>query len=195
MSWFSMQGYEILDVLPDDAILIRLPTDPSRLDAAISSIAANDGVRWFGSQHPGWRISPNLQSEGTQSVNIVPAPDLDEGELLSLEHRLSLLSSSEVHCDAWLCQVNGLTVPSILEIATSGLVLFIEPAPNLVLENLYARSVTGVTAVVGSTNPGLNGQGQVIGISDSGIDQDHGCLLYTSPSPRDGLLSRMPSSA
>ena len=25
--------------------------------------------------------------------------------------------------------------------------------------------------------------------------QGHGCLLYTSPSPRDGLLSRMPSSA
>ena len=23
----------------------------------------------------------------------------------------------------------------------------------------------------------------------------YGCLLYTSPSPRDGLLSRMPSSA
>ena len=26
-------------------------------------------------------------------------------------------------------------------------------------------------------------------------DQSHHCLLYTSPSPRDGLLSRMPSSA
>ena len=25
--------------------------------------------------------------------------------------------------------------------------------------------------------------------------QDNDCLLYTSPSPRDGLLSRMPSSA
>ena len=25
--------------------------------------------------------------------------------------------------------------------------------------------------------------------------QQMGCLLYTSPSPRDGLLSRMPSSA
>ena len=25
--------------------------------------------------------------------------------------------------------------------------------------------------------------------------QENGCLLYTSPSPRDGLLSRMPSSA
>ena len=27
------------------------------------------------------------------------------------------------------------------------------------------------------------------------LDRRAGCLLYTSPSPRDGLLSRMPSSA
>ena len=27
------------------------------------------------------------------------------------------------------------------------------------------------------------------------FDMFSGCLLYTSPSPRDGLLSRMPSSA
>ena len=27
------------------------------------------------------------------------------------------------------------------------------------------------------------------------FDLDEACLLYTSPSPRDGLLSRMPSSA
>ena len=27
------------------------------------------------------------------------------------------------------------------------------------------------------------------------VDLPESCLLYTSPSPRDGLLSRMPSSA
>ena len=27
------------------------------------------------------------------------------------------------------------------------------------------------------------------------VNGDNRCLLYTSPSPRDGLLSRMPSSA
>ena len=27
------------------------------------------------------------------------------------------------------------------------------------------------------------------------MKENRGCLLYTSPSPRDGLLSRMPSSA
>ena len=31
------------------------------------------------------------------------------------------------------------------------------------------------------------------GLSDAALWE--GCLLYTSPSPRDGLLSRMPSSA
>ena len=33
------------------------------------------------------------------------------------------------------------------------------------------------------------------GIIQLGDVQDISCLLYTSPSPRDGLLSRMPSSA
>ena len=32
-------------------------------------------------------------------------------------------------------------------------------------------------------------------ISHLDSDQEGDCLLYTSPSPRDGLLSRMPSSA
>ena len=32
-------------------------------------------------------------------------------------------------------------------------------------------------------------------ISQMAVGLDNVCLLYTSPSPRDGLLSRMPSSA
>ena len=38
----------------------------------------------------------------------------------------------------------------------------------------------------------INLEGGVV----SGVEgMFEGCLLYTSPSPRDGLLSRMPSSA
>ena len=32
-------------------------------------------------------------------------------------------------------------------------------------------------------------------VGNTNINLVAGCLLYTSPSPRDGLLSRMPSSA
>ena len=38
------------------------------------------------------------------------------------------------------------------------------------------------------TFAGLAGMGDLVATCSS-------CLLYTSPSPRDGLLSRMPSSA
>ena len=36
---------------------------------------------------------------------------------------------------------------------------------------------------------------EALGLNDPIIVQYWNCLLYTSPSPRDGLLSRMPSSA
>ena len=41
------------------------------------------------------------------------------------------------------------------------------------------------------------GQDAIQGILDIANESQHprACLLYTSPSPRDGLLSRMPSSA
>src|SRR5680860_368802 len=37
--------------------------------------------------------------------------------------------------------------------------------------------------------------GTAAGFGDEPFAQVDNCLLYTSPSPRDGLLSRMPSSA
>ena len=41
---------------------------------------------------------------------------------------------------------------------------------------------------------------EILNMDSNGMEfvldaQFHSCLLYTSPSPRDGLLSRMPSSA
>ena len=49
---------------------------------------------------------------------------------------------------------------------------------------------------------GSQGRAHALNLKDSGVDVVVGlrpdsstCLLYTSPSPRDGLLSRMPSSA
>ena len=45
-----------------------------------------------------------------------------------------------------------------------------------------------------SSNEFLNGWISEIFLM-SLAEQYNGCLLYTSPSPRDGLLSRMPSSA
>ena len=68
-----------------------------------------------------------------------------------------------------------------------------------VLSSLVSQALTRVYGRYGIGIPewrvlvtlGENGvlTGKVVGA------QTHICLLYTSPSPRDGLLSRMPSSA
>ena len=42
--------------------------------------------------------------------------------------------------------------------------------------------------------PNIN-QRALVDLDSAYFDNSNTCLLYTSPSPRDGLLSRMPSSA
>ena len=58
------------------------------------------------------------------------------------------------------------------------------------LATAYPASVFAPSVWNGA--PGATGAGVGVAVIDTGVD---GCLLYTSPSPRDGLLSRMPSSA
>ena len=52
----------------------------------------------------------------------------------------------------------------------------------------HAARAAGYDSVQYVSAPGFNYE-----IQD--LRDGEGCLLYTSPSPRDGLLSRMPSSA
>src|SRR5665647_2259933 len=68
-----------------------------------------------------------------------------------------------------------------------------------------AAFVEAAKGYLGNANPQLRRDGEwsqandVANISPAAVNGAFGvalcCLLYTSPSPRDGLLSRMPSSA
>ena len=64
-------------------------------------------------------------------------------------------------------------------------------------ETLTASDACGTTNVTASVDPFVADQcgGYAITYRWTATDACGNCLLYTSPSPRDGLLSRMPSSA
>ena len=81
------------------------------------------------------------------------------------------------------CELNGVSSNYDLEFGDSG---SIEQEFNLTTNSINQNMLdNGIT--LNSTVEVQNGECGVAGC--------WGCLLYTSPSPRDGLLSRMPSSA
>ena len=62
---------------------------------------------------------------------------------------------------------------------------------NVLIEDLL-RPTSEMTRVIGAVAKGNLSETMATEIGGQPLK---GCLLYTSPSPRDGLLSRMPSSA
>ena len=81
--------------------------------------------------------------------------------------------------------------PQMVNVQTSG--------PMYVVERSSAPQVIGILVIVYNlimTALGLFGLAALAFLSDlDEVDGIEACLLYTSPSPRDATLSRMPSSA
>ena len=67
-----------------------------------------------------------------------------------------------------------------------------EDALIAIIGNYDALVVRSETKV---TRPVIEAAKKLVVVGRAGVGVDNICLLYTSPSPRDGLLSRMPSSA
>ena len=75
---------------------------------------------------------------------------------------------------------------------------------DVVLSSFGDKKVGVIKAVRGITGLGLKEAKDLVesapsavkeGVSKDEAEEIKNCLFYTSPSPRDGLLSRMPSSA
>ena len=66
---------------------------------------------------------------------------------------------------------------------------------------LFISSIGSTAVLAAPTKPDIQVGTSVLSIDEAALNAagykfvDDTCLLYTSPSPRDGLLSRMPSSA
>ena len=117
-------------------------------------------------------ISSGQEVVGVDSVNDYYDPQLKR-------YRLALLASQEgfSFVEADLADDNAVTA------------LFSEHDFSYVI---HLAAQAGVRYSL--ENPGAYISSNIVGFQNV-IDACVACLLYTSPSPRDGLLSRMPSSA
>ena len=100
------------------------------------------------------------------------------------------VSAMEINDTATLSQVTAPDGVTILDDPETTIVNLSPPRLELEPET-DIETETGLVGEDGEPVEGEEGEG---GADGEGGD-DASCLLYTSPSPRDGLLSRMPSSA
>ena len=131
---------------------------------------------------------------GQVLVEEVPAPICDDNSLL-IEVAYSLISSGT--------EAAGITQSqqSLLERALKQPEL-VERVVHKIAQEGLTRSWKSIRGQLDSGMPtGYSCSGTILRVGKSlkgfrpGMQVACACLLYTSPSPRDGLLSRMPSSA
>src|SRR5664279_4652934 len=131
-------------------------------------------------------------------------PPLDEGSILFMPVTLPDVSNSEVKR---ILQVQDKIISTVPEVShvlgkagrantatDNSPVSMIETIILLKPKNEWRKGMTK-EGIINELNAKLQIPGVTNGWTQPIINRINICLLYTSPSPRDGLLSRMPSSA
>ncbi len=99
-------GANIVDTLPEDAWVLRLPNTTEARSTAIIQLAENDQVRWVGAQQPAWRLDVDLhQSTGLIDLDLTLAEDVDTSQM---DEHLYMAGAEFVRCDPYLCQAIGI---------------------------------------------------------------------------------------
>ena len=141
------------------------------------------------------RVDKVIDEAGTGAVELTQGATLPSGKTISGSGTIAVNSSGTA---AGLTGTPDITINNITGVAATftgavsvGGTLTYEDVTNVDSVGLITAR-TGINVVAGNTS--IKGAVEAVNVgSHSGTILT--CLLYTSPSPRDGLLSRMPSSA
>ncbi len=173
----EISGFRILDFIPDSSLIVRAPSD-SDYQGELDKISH---VRWSSVMPISWKVSPEVlasnPSDTLLDLEIIPTSDLDAEQLSELSWHLSQISedygNSEV-CDWSLCQLRAVDPIWIAPIAMDWRVLSIQKYGEMAIHNTNAWTISGLEGAYLSSSNTLNGSGEVLAISDTGLDEDHG---------------------
>jgi len=188
--------FTVLDFISDEGWLIRLP----QFGVTLTDLQQDSRIRWAGVEHPAMRISPLIldNPQLSSKIAIVPASDLAVAGLSTLARDIVSYGAESAWCGIGICEVNIASdniATVIRQIAFDGRVIWQEPSYELELHNAVAGAISGVLGVSNNATFTLDGSGEMIAITDTGLDRDHPDItgrvigVYTQfgldPSPAD----------
>ena len=101
--------------------------------------------------------------------------------------------SGMMECKKALVEANGDMELAIENMRKAGLAKADKKSGRIAAEGIIGVKVSDDGKAVAIVD--INCETDFVAKADGFVNFVNSCLLYTSPSPRDGLLSRMPSSA
>jgi subtilisin family serine protease len=163
-------GARIFDYIPEFAFIVKMS---GRARAIVETLGT---VRWVGVYQPGYRVGPKLLDRLSLSV---PAKRMELIVVTFAEEDVDLIADQlramdgeilDVTTTKWKgkikVRINSSRVPQMSELTG---VKWIEEAPVWELHNDVAREIMNVDPV---WNPHhLQGEGQVVAVADTGLDQ------------------------
>ena len=130
-------------------------------------------------------LAPLSLAETIVPTNGAPGSD-------ATKRRALFVTLQEQHADMLLMEGQQLLLNRSIRLPQQGDQVFVEALVDEIRRtDLVAPASSATTDTVDSVAPSI---GQILAFGGSD-EEDTCCLLYTSPSPRDATLSRMPSSA
>ena len=157
-------GLFVLENLGTSNWLVRL-SHPGDL----TDIQDEESVRWAGPMMPGWRVSESIDTS-TNFISVIPAADLTTSDLETLAVDLVIYGADEAWCGLHLCEIKG--HPNLELLARDGRIIWSEIAHEIRVTNAVAGAIVGVPEIRNSSL-GLDGSGEKITFTDTGIDRDH----------------------
>jgi len=171
---------QIIDQIPDDALVISI--NEEGMEEYKNIISQLPQVRWIENMPSMWKVSPSLiQLINSKNIvidlDIIPSPAISISEHESLSVEMSALDGFnhlESRCDRHICQIKSSDNSYVKTLASDYRVLKIELGQIISIQNSNASLISGIDHIRGIFSGNLTGFGEIIGISDTGLDADHG---------------------
>lgn len=170
-------GMQPLAYIPDNTYLVR-NTGSGR--PALSGLR---GVRWSGPYLAAYKLAPQLKqqlaSAASADLRILATPNADVAALSSVVQAHGGLVSGQstgIYGISLRAQIPGTAIATLL---ARDDILWAEPYSGAALLNDRARRILGIDR--GRQELGLDGSGQIIAVTDTGLDVQANVLAGTNP--------------
>lgn len=173
-------GAVLQEFYPEDAAIFSLDETGQSMES-ILNLSEDENIRWVSRLPTSFRIDPILLEEpnAITDLDIHLIRDLDPGDLEEILINIkgfSIHQESDAWCEGRLCKAEAATPLVLMHLLQDNRVLYISKAANIETFDSISRSIIGLPPSMVAPPMDYDGSGEVISITDTGLDHDHESL-------------------